>query len=398
MRHLTRVAAVLLVLALLLLTAVFQPALGQLAPIKIGAILPLTGPVGVSGQAMQKGYTLALQEINRNPPLGRRVEIVVEDDRGDPPTAAAAFLKLVNRDRVDVLVGGLQSATSIAVGAQVLQHPILMAWTGAAFPGFEQMLKDADWFFHYHPWQYNNADSTWGFLKAAGVRTATLVVEDGPFGSSAVDEAGAFARRHGITIVSSETFKTGSPDLTPMLTKVKVANADAMVFVGFDQDLVPLATQSRQVGYSPKLILAAPPSWPIGFEKLAAGNYFAGMALWTAENGHPASRRYVQRYREQFNEEPSSYWGPLAYTNLITVADAIRRAGSLDLGKLTAAMKATDYEGPIGIRLTFKRSIYGKNQGFTKLIAFQWQNGKQVAIWPDEVAGGKLVFPAPYGR
>jgi len=392
------VTAVLVGLAALAVAVSFQPALGQGAPIKIGAIVPLTGPVGVSGAAMQKGYTLALEEINRNAPLGRPLEVIFEDDRGDPPTAAAAFQKLVTRDRIDILVGGLQSATSIAVGAQVLQRPILMAWTGAAFPGFEQMLRDADWFFHYHPWQYNNADSTWGFLRAAGVKTVTLAVEDGPFGSSAVDEARPFARNYGITIVSSETFKTGSPDLTPMLTKVKAANADALVFVGFDQDLVPLATQSRQVGYSPKLILAAPPSWPIGFEKLAAGNYFAGMALWTAENGHPASRRFVQRYRERFREDPTSYWAPLAYTNLITVADAIRRAGSLDLARLTAAMKATDYEGPIGMRLTFKRSIYGKNQGFTRLIAFQWQNGKQVVVWPESVAGGKLLYPAPYGR
>jgi branched-chain amino acid transport system substrate-binding protein len=391
-------AVIVLVLLALAVTVTFQPAAGQGAPIKIGIIIPLSGPVGVSGQAMQKGYTLALEEINRNPPLGRRLELVIEDDRGDPPTAAASFLKLVNRDRIDVLAGGLASNVSIAVGAQVLQRPIFMAWTGAAFPGFEQMLKDADWFFHYHPWQYNNADSTWAFIQSTGAKTATIAAEDGPFGSSAVTEAGAFARAKGITIASSETFKTGSPDLTPMLTKVKGTNADVLVFVGFDQDVVPLATQSRQVAYSPKLMLAAPPSWPVGFEKLGAGNYIAGMALWTAENGHPASRRFVQRYRERFNEEPSSYWAPLAYTNLITVADAIRRAGTLDMAALSTAMKATDYEGPIGIRLTFKRSIYGKNQGFTRLIAFQWQNGKQVVVWPQEVAGGKLMYPAPYGR
>ncbi|MEX0765660.1 MAG: ABC transporter substrate-binding protein, partial [bacterium] len=105
---------------------------------------------------------------------------------------------------------------------------------------------------------------------------------------------------------------------------------------------------------------------------------------------------FVRRYRERFNEEPTSYWAPLAYTNLITVADAIRRAGSLDLAVLTRAMKATDYEGPIGMRLTFKRSIQGQNQGFTRLIAFQWQNGKQVVVWPQEVAGGRLVYPALY--
>ncbi len=397
MNRVCRLVALLL-LAALVFAGGYQGVSAQAPPIKVGAIIPLTGPSGPSGQAMQKGYQLALDEINRQPPLGRRVDLIVEDDRGDPPTGSAAFLKLVTRDRIDVLIGGLQSSVSIAVASQARQRPILMAWTGAASPLVEQLLAEADWFFHYHPWQYNNADSTWKFIRSTGGKTAGVAAEDGPFGASALDEAKAFAPANGITVAFTDTFKTGAPDLTPLLTKARGANADVFLFVSFDQDVVSMATQARQVGFSPKLILAAPPGWPVGFEKLAAGNYIAGMALWTSENSHPASRRYVQRYREKFNEAPTFYWGPLAYTNLITVADAIRRAGSTDLNALVAAMKATNYEGPIGVPLTFKRSIYGKNQGFTKLIAFQWQGGKQVVVWPSDIAGGKLLYPAPYGR
>ncbi|MGH2372405.1 MAG: ABC transporter substrate-binding protein [bacterium] len=391
-------STVVLLTAAVLLAAAYQPAGAQREPIKIGAIIPLTGPSGVSGQAMQKGYQLALDEINRQPLLGRRVELLVEDDRGDPPTGAAAFLKLVTRDRIDVLVGGLQSSVSIAVAAQARQRPILMAWTGAASTLVERALADADWFFHYHPWEYHNADSTFSFIRSTGAKTVALAYEDGPFGSGSADTAAAFAKNYGLTINFQEAFKSGSPDLTPLLTKAKGPGADVFVFVSFDQDVVPMATQARQVGLSPKLILAAPPSWPVGFEKLAAGNHIAGMALWTDENSHAASRQFVRRYKERFNEEPSSYWAPLAYTNLITVADAIRRAGSTELPALTREMRATDYEGPIGLPLTFKRSIYGRNQGYTKLIAFQWLNGKQVVVWPSEIAGGRLAYPAPYGR
>lgn len=393
-----RGAVGLCVAAVVLLAAAYQPASAQREPIKIGAIVPLTGPSGVSGQAMQKGYQLALQEINRNGVLGRKVEVLVEDDRGDPPSGSAAFLKLVTRDRIDVLIGGLQSNVSIAVAAQVRQRPILMAWTGAASSLVERALADADWFFHYHPWEYNNADSTFGFIRSTGAKTIALAYEDGPFGSGSADQSAAFAKNYGLQITFQEAFKTGSPDLTPLLTKAKAAGADVFLFVAFDQDVVPMATQTRQVAFNPKLILAAPPSWPVGYEKLPAGNHVAGMALWTAENSHPASRRFVQRWREAFNEEPASYWGPLAYTNLVTIAEAIKRAGSTDLNALAGAMKATEYEGPIGLPLTFKRSIYGKNQGFTKLIAFQWVSGKQVVVYPTEIAGGKLAYPAPYGR
>src|SRR3989304_185766 len=75
--------------------------------------------------------------------------------------------------------GGLQSSASIAGASQARQRPILMAWTGAASPLVEQLLAEADWFFHYHPWQYNNADSTWSFIRSTGAKTATLAIEDG---------------------------------------------------------------------------------------------------------------------------------------------------------------------------------------------------------------------------
>jgi len=396
MRNLKHVGVVIASLAVLLAGLASTGA--QPAPVRIGAIVPLTGPVGVSGQFMQKAYQLALEEINREGVLGRPVELIVENDRGDPPTGAAAYVKLVTRDQVIAVVGGLQSSVSIAVAAQARQRPVLLAWTGAAAVVVEQALADADWFFHYHPWQYHNADSTYRFIRSAGARTIFLAYEDGPFGASAVDEARAFSRQYGLEIVASEPFRTGSPDLTPLLTKAKSSGADVFLFVAFDQDVIPMATQARQIGYAPKMILGAPPSWPVGFEKLPAGNYITGVALWVPSIRHPASQRFVRAYREKFREEPSSYWAPLAYTNLITVAQAIRRARSTELGALIQAMKQTDYEGPIGMRLTFKRSLYGKNQGFTRLIGFQWQDGRQVAVWPPEIAGGKLLYPAPWSR
>ncbi|MDR5682652.1 MAG: ABC transporter substrate-binding protein [Armatimonadota bacterium] len=386
------------VLSVLILLAGSVPAQAQRPTIRVGAIVPLTGAAGVSGQFMQRGYQLALDDVNRTGVLGRQVELIIENDRGDPPTGAAAYVKLVTRDEVIAVLGGLQSSVSIAVAAQARQRPVLMAWTGAAAVIVEQALADAEWFFHYHPWQYHNADSTYRFIRSAGARTIFLAYEDGPFGASAVDEARAFARQYGLTIVAAEPFRTGSPDLTPLLTKARGSDADVFLFVGFDQDVVPMATQARQVGYSPKMILGSPPSWPVGFERLPAGNYISGVALWTPENPARASRDFVRRYRERFREEPTSYWAPLAYTNLVTVADAIRRAGSTELGALIRAMRATDYDGPIGMKLTFKRSIYGRNQGFTRLIGFQWQNGKQVVVWPEEIAGGRLLYPAPFGR
>lgn len=383
--------------AALVMGALGGPAFaGSAEPIRLGAILPLTGPIAGSGQDMRAGYTLALEEINAaGGVLGRPVEVIFEDDRGDPATGVAAFEKLINRDRVDIILGGLSSTVTYAIAAPAKRYRPLMAWTGAAARAVEQAFEGADWFFHYHPWEYHNLAATTEFMVSTGAKRVAIFYEDGLFGQSGKDLATQQFTEKGLQVVLSESFKTGAGEFTPLLIRARAANPDILYWIGYDADAVPLMTQMRELNWTPKLVYGAPPTWPVGFAQQPVAQYVAGLTFWTPDIPDPVSRQFVEKYVARFGQRPNSYWAPLAYTNLVTVVDAIRRAGTTDKRAVAAELAKTDYRSPLGRRLTFKPSRLIPYQGFTEWVSFQWMNGKQEIVYPPELATAKLVYPVP---
>ena len=357
------------------------------APIKLGAIIPLTGPSAATGADMKDGYELAREQINAAGGInGAQIQVIYEDDKNDNATAVASFEKLVNNDKVTVMMGGLASSVTAALIEPAKKAQVPMAWTGAASSTVEQGFAGQDWFFHYHPWDYMNAESSLAFIKSTPYKTWAVVYEDGLFGTGG---AKGFQDALGSQIVASEAFKSGSTDFTALLNRVKAKNPEGVLFIPFAGDVIPFLTQMREVGYKPKLVYASPPSFPADFGKSPVAEGVAGLTLWTADIPAPASKQFVADFQKKFNHAPVSYWSALAYTNLVTVADALKKAGT-DKGAWITAMEATNYASPIGPTLKFTPSKVIKHQGFTSLVSFQWQSGKQEIVFPDNLATAKL--------
>ncbi len=111
----------------------------------------------------------------------------------------------------------------------------------------------------------------------------------------------------------------------------------------------------------------------------------------------PKTLPFVDEFVKKYGNTPS-YCGYTAYDDVYIIADAVKRAGSVDSDKLVAAMEATDYIGTIG-RVEFLPQgdphVHGlKTAGFITGLMLQWQNGAQVNMWPAALANGKLEFPA----
>lgn len=364
--------------------------------IKLGALAPLSGPSAASGQDMKEGYELALAEINeKGGVLGRKLELILEDDKGDPATGVAAFEKLMSRDRVPVVMGSVSSTVAFALAGPAKKYQPVMAWTGAASIKVEQAFAGCDWFFHYHPWEYHNLAATVAFFKYIGAKKVAIAYEDGLFGTSGKDMIIPLLVDAGIEVVATEPFKSGSPDFTPMLTKIKSKDPDVFYWVGYAADSIPIVTQCKEVNFNPKLIYGAPPTWAQGFEKLKESEYVAGLTFWTPDMPSPESKKFVERFVARFKHKPMSYWAPLAYTNLITVADAINRAGSLDKEAIVKALAQTNYVSPLGRTLKFAPSASIKHQGFTDWVSFQWRSGQMEIVYPESLSTRKLVYPVP---
>jgi len=361
------------------------------AAIKLGAILPLTGPSAATGQDMKDGYELAREQINAaGGANGAPIEVIYEDDKNDPATAVASWEKLVSSDKVEVMMGGLASTISAALIEPAKKAQVPMAWTGAAATSVEQGFQGQDWFFHYHPWEYQNAQSTLAFLKTSPVKKWAVVYEDGLFGTGAFNGFKTTLPAQGQELTIGEAFKTGSTDFTALINRVKASGAEGLIMVPFAGDMIPFLTQMREIGYKPKLIYASPPSFPPDFAKSPVAEGVAGATLWTADIPAPASKKFVADFQKKYNKLPVSYWSALAFTNLVTVANALAKSGAGNKAGWISAMEATNYESPLGPTLKFTPSNTIKHQGFTGLISFQFQGGKQEIVFPDNLKTAPL--------
>jgi branched-chain amino acid transport system substrate-binding protein len=216
------------------------------------------------------------------------------------------------------------------------------------------------------------------------------VYEDGLFGKGAYDGFKTTLPAQGQELAIGEAFKTGSTDFTALLNRVKASGSEGIILVPMAGDVIPFMTQMREVGYKPKLVYASPPSFPPDFGKSPVAEGVAGLTLWTTDIPAPASKKFVADFQKKYNKAPVSYWSALAYTNLTTVANALAKSGTGNKAGWIKAMEETSYESPLGPTLKFTPSQFIKHQGFTSLVSFQWQNGKQEIVFPDSLATAKL--------
>lgn len=368
--------------------------------IKIGAVLPLSkAAFAQAGEEQRRGLLMALEEINQaGGVLGKKVELIIEDDTGEPSVGIAAAEKLLTRDKVVALIGGYSSTITFAQLNAIQRLEPFVAWVGASSTKVEHEFGPKKWFFHYHPWDYHRQSTIRDFLLTISPRPKTVAVayEDGIYGTTSREYVVKYLKEKGFEIVFDERFKSGSSDFTPMLTKIKKANPDVFYWVAYAGDTTLIMKQAKEIDLNLKLFLSVAINFPQYKESLGAtGDYVAGVDVWIPGVKLPETIKWMEKFKKAYPGRTPEYWVPLAYTNLMTVVDAIKRARSTEKEKLIAAMEKTDYNSPLG-RMTFKKSEEGGlHQAIDEQIITQWQEGVSYVVWPANKATGKLIYPTP---
>ncbi len=402
----------LVVLAGLLASAFFAVGAANAAePIKLGAILPLADITGDQGA---KAMKLAVKEINKaGGLLGRQVELIVVDDEMKPEKGAAAVEKLATVDKVDVLIGGMSSGVHLGQIPIMKKYEKVTVWMGAASSRCEQAIGPAaEWYFHLHPWDYQQG---MGYIegwteiskKRPEVKRAKwfMAYEEGAFGTASF-KAGQAQYKEWLTPegkpaeIQGEPFKSsamGGGDYRTVLRHAKEFKPDIFVWAGYDADALPIMEQAKEVGFAPPVFIGSPPGWPADFGKsaLAEGVTLYGMWAPSIKNVSQVSKHFWDAYNGEYKQEPATYFAPLAYANVYFVAEAIKKAKSVDKAALIKALEETKYVSPIGETLSIKPSKTIKHQGFTKQKILQWKKGEQQVIWPFEFSTSQLGYPFP---
>ena len=393
-----KVVAMLMCILALVGTAFAQKS-SKSAPIKIAAIIPLSGGAfAEAGQEMRIGMLMAQQEINNTGGvLGRRLELIIEDDQSKPETGIASFTRLISKGDITAFIGGYSSTITYAQLNAVQGYEPLTVWIGASSTKVEHAFGPKNWFFHLHPWDYHRQSTVTNFLKEVNPKpkTIALTYEDGIYGTTSADYFKKYAKEAGFDIVFDEPHKSGSADFTSLLTKVKSLNPDVFYSVSYAGDYIVQIKQAKELGFSPKTFVIVAPMFPKYVDSLGSvGDGVVGVNPWAPTLNIPGLKEWQEKLAALYPEKKSyEYWVPLGYTNVMVVAEAIKKAGSTDKAKVIAALQKINLSTPFG-QLQFKPSLEGGlHQAFTDLVMVQWQNQKPVVVYPKTVAGGSFIYP-----
>jgi branched-chain amino acid transport system substrate-binding protein len=304
-------------------------------PIKIGAIVSITGPGAGLGNPERNGLLLAEKQINAKGGInGRPIKLVVEDDASNPDTALSKANDLLFSQKVVALLGPSLTASTVAVGGVTNANKIpQIAFTGLG-PAVE---NDRKCLAHVLPPQKLNAEALLEYARSIKV-TKVGVLHDAGYGAVVMAELKPLADKYGVKIVSTEKFEVGATDTTTQAAKVKASQPDA-VFV-----IATSATPFRNVK---QVQITAPIIAAIGSSSYDYVNAMGPAAdnivipeFLVGEDPLPHQKAFVDLYKQTYNSVPKNYEAA-GYDAVNALAQALNKAGADATGqKLCDALKA----------------------------------------------------------
>jgi urea transport system substrate-binding protein len=318
-------------------------------PVKIGALVPLTGVVGILGPPMQNNARLAVEDLKAaGGILGRPIQITVEDTASDPDTAVEKARKLIQQDQVDVIVGVLTSAERWAVALSVTA-PAKQIYINPTY--YEGGICDR-YFFNVGalPNQQIDPFIPW-LMQNKGVSTFYLGGSDYAWPRGSFDAAKAAIAAAGGKVVGEEYSPLGTSDFSATLRRVQSEKPDVMypLYAGSDgitfmKQFVDFGLhkdiQAASTAFSELVIDAFPAEESTGW--VASFEYF--MTIDTSEN-----QDFVQRYQQRFGSDAiMDSIGQGMYTSVNLYANGAEKAGSLDKEAVVDAMVQAEFDDPKG--------------------------------------------------
>lgn len=386
--HARRLVLVLAVLSL--------AACQQSKPGRIGIITALTGTQQAFGQAHDRGYEIALEEINAaGGVLGKPLEVVKYDDQSKADIAAQGVAKLVDQDKVTALIGSYSSESTKAIVPLVARRgvPLLMPTATA-----DNVLENTEgWSFRLCSGATDYANAMVAFWKEMGLpKSVAIIYENTNFGQANGAAMKKAASAAGIPIATEESYTAKSPSYTAMLQKVKEKEPDAIYFASYLLDATSLMHQARQVDLNPRYYTAAgtgfsTPEFPT--EEKGAGkdaDYTFSVTQWMPESKWVGSAQFAEKFKAKYGTTPA-YHAVQAYTALKVMAEAVRKAGKWDSIAIRDALKGTDIPettfGPV--------KFDARGQNLHPVLVTQIQKAKYVIVHPRSEATGQAVVPTP---
>ncbi|HLI20015.1 MAG TPA: amino acid ABC transporter substrate-binding protein [Stellaceae bacterium] len=403
------------VLAAVAATALIATAPARAAdPIKIGFSMEESGGLAANGKQALLAMQIWAEDVNaKGGLLGRQVELVHYDDQSNPANVPGIYTKLLDVDKVDLVVGSYATGLIAPAMPIVMQHnKVFIGLLGLAvnsqfhYPKYFSMLPagpDPETAF---------AEGFFNIAKEQNPKPKTIAIvsADIEFAHNAADGARALAKADGFDVVYDKTYPGNITDCTPVVRAVQATNPDIVVIASYITDSVCMTRAVKEVGFKPKMIGAAmvgPQSTPIKQQLGPALNGFIVFDIWQPAKTmmYPGVAELLQKYQARAGAagaDPLGYYMvPVSYADLQILQQAVEATKSLDQDKLAAYMHATTFHTVFGDIKFGKDGEWEK--GRMLMVQFQGITGSDldqfkdpahtVILDPPELKSGKLVYP-----
>jgi branched-chain amino acid transport system substrate-binding protein len=369
--------------------------------IEIGASIPRNGSAGPQGVQVETGYNYAIDTINAAGGVfvaeyntSIQLRLTAYDDESDPTKVTANLERVLSEKDVVAILGGATTplhSAAIAV-AQTNEIPYL----GVSFAWWNIHQRGYDYLFSPFPKSPAQAVDVFKALNdlipVAADRPTKVAIfqENTDWGRELGGLWNANAKPFGYTVVYNGIYTQKTTSFTTLIQEAQAAGADMLLALPISPDAATLIKDMQALDWAPKfsLLIRAPDSatWPnLG----TAGDYVTVFAGWHNGEKFPGVAEINARHQTDFGRPADILVGP-GYACVQILADAIRRAGTLDRQDIRDAIADTDMMTVIG-----PVSFNADGTGVVLNPLVQWQNGKMELVWPLDMATATFLYPAP---
>lgn len=365
------------------------------SPIKIGYFGDLSGPTFNFGKSAYNGVIMAADEINQAGGInGRKIDIVIEDDRGSPEVAAQLTAKLIDQDKVIAIIAGGTSGISRAAAPKAQSSHVPLISPSSTDPAVTQT---GDYIF-----RACFVDSFQGEVMASfaantlkAQKAAILFDFNSPYGRGLTEYFELSFAKLGGLIVTKQSYTQGDADFKGQLSSIRLAEPDVIYIPGYYGDVAVIAKQARMLGLTQPLLGGdgwdAPELWQLGGDALN-GAYIS--THYSIDDPSPPIQAFVESYKQRYGNLLPDAHAALAYDASRLLADAITRAGTTDSGKLREELAQTkNFAGVTGVI-----SMDGDRNAVKPAVVLKLQDVKfiyQETIKPEVVKPSPSPSPSP---
>jgi branched-chain amino acid transport system substrate-binding protein len=354
------------------------------APIKIGVIQPLSGPVAASGNYVRMGAEIGRDWLNAKGGVGgRKIELVIEDNKSDPKEAASAAEKLIVRDKVPAIMGAWGSSMTLAAMPKLEEYGVPMVVETSSAASITK--RGNPWIFRISPPSEMEALGLEQYVDKLGIKRADFLAVNTDWGRGAVSAFGDMLKKKGAAVGNAEFMEQAATDMNAQLTKIKGGQSDTLFVTTAVEQITLVLKQGQEQRLARKVITTGGSSSPTQLIKQAGaaaeGTYHIVFFMPWFPEAMPDPRlakAFVDEWAKRGHPFEGLTEGFRGHDGIATIAEAIKVAGKDEPKAIQAALWQVSLMGLNGPIKFEKDGPAGKESGQSKpsIFVVQIKDGK----------------------